>query len=63
MGQSYESYIQTIVQEACTRGEAVDTARVADWVMEQFPGADRRLVLDCILAAVIRANGNASIGQ
>ena len=62
MGQSYGGYIQEVVQQACQRGEVVDTAAVADAVTEQFPGADRRAVVETILSAVVWANGNASIG-
>ena len=63
MGGSYENFIEEVVRQACERGELVDTAAVADAVTAQFPEADRRVIVETVLSAVIWANGNASIAS
>jgi len=63
MGQSYEGYVRELVRTACERGEIVDTAMLAKTVQQEFPDADGKALADCILAEVVRLNGNASIGH
>ena len=63
MEESYDGFVQQVVMRACESGEVVDTAAIADAVIAQFLGVDRRAVVETVLSAVVWAHGNASIGR